>query len=169
MNITSAALSLIFNVTSTKVKATGISTPIERLTLGRNFTFTHGTGIGQINYIWHDRRTVASAGIDTIDLTNLPVNSWGDAGANFTWVKALVLNNLGSADLSLQPLVGHLCMPFIYTPGVNLAWYLMPGIFIFLGSENGYPISPGDDEGFRVINTHGAPIDYEIAVAGLAT
>lgn len=61
-------INLCLNWTLTKIL--DLSTPRDSESLDRSVSFTDGTGAGQANCVFHDKRTLADAASETLDLSS---------------------------------------------------------------------------------------------------
>jgi hypothetical protein len=103
----------------------------DKLSLSRGVQWTYGTGANQVNVMWHDQRTLADEGTETINVYDGGTEK--DAFGNLltmTALKFLYIKN-NSADASLRILGGTsadigICVSntdiIIIPPGGELLW-----------------------------------------------
>lgn len=127
-----------------------------------------GTGADQAEIVWHDRRTLAAAGVDNLDLAGGLVDAFGNTLA-FTSLKALVLKNRGTASDDVLDIGGHataaLSSPF---GAANDKLKLGPDGLLLLWNPSaaGYSVTAGTADILRIENTGGNSLDYDIVMIG---
>lgn len=128
--------------------------------------FKTGTGSGQVDKIWSDRRTLAASGTDTLDLAGVLTDSFGTA-ITFARVKMVAIRNRSSTDgvdLRAGPdATGGWVGMFIDASDRNriaagglLVWY----------DPNGQAVGAGATDELWVQNDGTASCDYDIVVVG---
>lgn len=134
--------------------------------LSLDLRFKTGTGSGQVDRIWSDRRTLASSGTDTLDLAGVLTDSYGST-ITFSKIKLVYIKNRSSTDgvdLRAGPDAtnGWVGM-FIDASDRNriaaggcLLWY----------DPNGQSVGAGATDELWVQNDGSVSCDYDIIVVG---
>ena len=144
------------------------ATLVDPLTLILTQVFTDGVGADQINYIWHDRRTLAGSTSETLDLAdpaNTLVNYRGEA-LNLARVKLLVVRNRSTVN-SIQfgpPISGWIA--YINVVGTELilppeSWHIAVA-----ANAAGWAVTGGTGDRLLVENLGGTSTDYDIIIGG---
>jgi hypothetical protein len=139
-----------------------------------NFTravgLASGTGAGQADRIFHDRRTLAASATEDLDLAGSLVDPFG-ATITFARIKALLIaaaagntNNVivgGAATNQFLTWVGAGTHTVVVRPGGVLA--LLAG-----GADaTGYAVTAGTGDLLRIANSAGGTsVDYDIVLIG---
>jgi hypothetical protein len=125
----------------------------------------HGTGAGQVNKLWHDRRTLGNAATEDIDLSGTLENRLGEAQV-FTSIRLLVIVNRSSTmslELSRKSTTGA---HFFKADGDAVS--IKPGGFFILGdlTGTGYTVTNTTDDHVTLTNEGATEMEYDILVAG---
>lgn len=125
-----------------------------------------GTGSGQVDVIWSDRRTLASSGTDTLDLAGVLTTSYG-ATVTFAKIKAVCIRNRSSTDgvdLRAGPDAtnGWVGM-FIDASDRNR---IPAGGMVFWYDPNGQSVGAGSTDELWVQNDGSVSCDYDIIIVG---
>lgn len=135
------------------------------LSLAKALVLTSGTGAGQADQLWFDKRTILAAANDDLDLAGGITNglnqtvTFAKLKLMFIFSVAANLNNLTIGGGS-NPLVNWVAAAGdanVVTPG-GVLWLFSPG--------SGYAVTPGTADILRVANPAGSASDYEIVLAG---
>lgn len=129
-------------------------------------TLTHGTGAGQVDRAWSDRRTVALAGTDTLDLAGSLVDSQG-AVLTFAKVLMLAIRNRSATDgedLEDGPAAAAGFAGFWDDPSSHNE--LGAGGFAVHYAPNGRVVTPTTADKIEILNAGTGAIDYDILVIG---
>lgn len=144
------------------------STLVDPLSYAISQVFSDGVGANQVNYLWHDRRTLAGSANESLDLANASntLVNYRNEALNLARVKLLVIKNR-SASNSLQfgpPANGWIT--FINTVGTELI--LPPGgaIMAYAPTATGWAVTAGTGDLLFVENLGGTDTDYDIIIAG---
>jgi len=158
-----ANLSLCINWTLTKVL--DLSSPRDAQNLVRGPTFANGTGANQADAIWHDVRTLADAGNETLDLT-AQTDPLGTA-ITMTKLKALYIKNK-SADAGL--IVGAaVATPVAILVGATDTLKIPPGGEFLWTAPNADGLTITTNKNLKVAHdgTGNSSLDYEIIAVGV--
>ncbi len=121
LNNTKLTLSLASTQTNPLDLATG-QAPLNYL---KSIALSSGTGTNQADRIWHDQRTLAASGSETIDLAGALTDVFG-ATLTFARIK-MVLIVASAAN----------------TNAVNVNREATNGVPLFLAASDGIPVRPG--------------------------
>ncbi len=86
--------------------ALDLSTVTDALAKAYVDSLATGTGLDQSDVLWHDRRTLASAGTENLDLAGVLTNSFG-ATATFVKVKLVLIINRSTTAGEKFVIGGH--------------------------------------------------------------
>lgn len=125
-----------------------------------------GTGSGQADVVWSDRRTLAGAGSEVLDLAGSLTNSYGGT-VTFAKVKAVFIRNRATTDgydLRAGPDAtnGWVGMFLDATDRIRVAaggchvWY----------DPNGQAVTAGSTDELFVQNDGAGSVDYDIVIIG---
>ena len=133
-----------------------------------DYAFAEGTGAGQVDRAWHDRRTLAASATEDLDFAGVLVDIFG-AGASFVKIRSITLkampgntNNVvfgaaaANAWAGLLNAAGTITLP----PGGEVTATAGAG-------AAGFPVVAGTGDKLKVLNGGaGTPVDYEIIIVG---
>ena len=85
-------------VEATAKKATDLTVPSETLNLTKTLKFIFGTGAGQVDQVFHDRRTLAGGASEELDLAGALTNAFG-ATVTFAKIKGIAIINRSNETL----------------------------------------------------------------------
>ena len=91
--------------TWTEKSTTDITVLTDAGTLTIDGDLQFGSGNNQINTVWHDTQTLSVSGYDTIDLSGLTRNLFGDSyDISFIGgvIKSLSVNNIGTGNIAID-------------------------------------------------------------------
>ncbi len=91
-DLTALTASLGISVTANAARALDLSTPADALSLAIANAFSFGSGANMANQIWHDRRILAGAASEELDLAGSLTNAFGQS-VTFAKIKALLIRN----------------------------------------------------------------------------
>lgn len=93
MSLSSLTALVKAQVRATAKKALDESTPSDELNYDDKLTFKHDEDAGlKGDEIWHDKRTLAASGSDTLDLAGSLTNAFGET-ITFAKVRAILIHN----------------------------------------------------------------------------
>lgn len=116
---------LTASLVATLTDALDLSTASDPLSYAARYDLTSGTGAGQADMLWHDRRTLSASATEDLDLAGVLVNAFGDT-QTFARIK-LVLVGAATGN----------------TNNVNLTRPASNGVPLFLAAGDGIPVRPG--------------------------
>ena len=152
---------------ASKLTATSdLSTAKDELNLEYAVALANGTGLGQANQVFHDRRTVNSGATDSLDLAGALVNTLGTT-LTFTKIKGVIVyalpantGNLGVA----RPASNGAPIFAAASDGLTLA---PGGLFVLANpSAAGIAVTPATGDLFDITNGTGTQQSYEIVIFG---
>jgi hypothetical protein len=101
-----------------------LSTPDDTLDFDAVIRLATGTGAGQADRMWHDRRTLAASATENLDLAGVLVNGLGDT-QTFARLKAVVVRAAAAN-----------------TNNVNVIREATNGVPLLLAAGDGVPVHP---------------------------
>lgn len=113
------------SVTATLTDALDMTTVTDPVDQVIRYTLASGTGNGQADMLWHDRRTLAASGTEDLDLAGVLANAFGDT-QTLARIKAILVK---AADAN--------------TNNVNVTRPAANGVPLFLAASDGVPVRPG--------------------------
>ncbi|WP_171110597.1 MULTISPECIES: hypothetical protein [unclassified Streptomyces] len=137
--------------------------------LQRSVTLGSGTGAGNADLVWSDRRTIAASGAEDLDLAGALLDAFG-ATVTFVRVKGLFI--AASADNANNVVVGaDATNPWATLLNATGTITLPPGAAFaaFAGEADGtaYAVTAGTGDLLQVANSGGGTdVDYDILIVG---
>jgi hypothetical protein len=159
-------LSITSTKESTSVGYSNLSTTTGALTEDNNlsWSWSNGSGDGQVNEWWTDSRTLSGSASEDIDLSGSLTGHHGDT-VGFTNIKFLFIYNTSEDDqISVAPSPSN---------GWN-AWGTgtfnidTESPFYIVSKTAGYTVTPGSADSIRITNLGAESVTYHIAVVGVA-
>jgi hypothetical protein len=146
-------------------KALDLSTPTDAVTLNPSIDLPSGTGSGQADLIFHDKRTLGDGANENLDLAGSLVDSFG-ATLAFVKVKFILFYNL-SATQTLT-IGGAASNQFINWVGSASDKINIPpgGFFALAAPLAGFAVTAGTGDLLKVANSAGAACDYDVLLIG---
>jgi hypothetical protein len=152
-------------ITATHIKDLDLADPRDTLALTLEQAFTPGNGSGQADRIFHDKRTLADAATEDIDLYGGLTDAFG-VTINFAKVKALIIKNLSTTQtLSIGGATATQLSNWV--ANVNDIVVVPAGGFLCLVNPAGYAVTSILDL-LKIANSAGAVCDYDIVIIGNA-
>ncbi len=161
--------SMRINALGTLTDVTNIGANLtESLSYVQQKTFSNGTGINQCNEMWSDTRTLTASSTESLDLSGVLVDDFGDSVA-FTSIKAILVsasaentNNVvigGAASNAFGGWVNDTSDKIVVHPG---------GIFCIVAPDAaGYPVTADTGDLLKVANSSsGTSVTYDIVIYG---
>lgn len=137
--------------------------------LDRTFStpLTNGTGLNQANNSWSDRRSLATAANEDLDVSGSLTNALGVAVV-FTKIKSITIYALPTNTTSLtisRPAANG--VPFLLAAGDGFV--LTPGGTFALTnpSDAGIAVTAATGDLINIANAAGATADYDIVIVGV--
>jgi len=156
-------MSLISNINIclnwTLTKLLDLSTPRDSQSLDRSQNFTDGIGDNQANCTFHDKRTLADAGNETLDLT-VQTDPLGDAITPAKMKSLFIFNKSSDAGLKIGA-AATVPMTLLNATGILT---LPPGgkLIITAPKAAGIDVSTNKNLKLEHDGTGSSPLDYEI-------
>lgn len=156
----------------TSGKSADLATALAELSAGVKDALTFGTGDGQINQIWHDRRTLAASTPEDIDLAGALTNAHGGT-VTFATVKFLFIHNRsdkqGTPTAAVLRIGGgtHEWQGFFAAAADKLT--LRDGAWLVWASPNtGETVTVDTADDIGIEETAALQAEYDIVVAGVS-
>lgn len=144
-----------------------LTTPTASLKTSRQLPLSGGTGAGQADMIFSDRRTIAASATDSLDLAGSLPGPFGGTLA-FARIKALaVLPATGNTNNVLVQRPATNGVPLFSAVSTNLP--VPPGgaFFWFAPSATGVAVTAGTGDLIDIVNGGaGTPVTYDIVIVG---
>lgn len=144
------------------------ATLVSPLAYALSQVFADGVGADQINYLWHDRRTLSGSATESIDLANASntlTNYRGEA-LNVARVKLLCVHNRSTANtLELRFNDAAAWSTFVDDDGVAI---LRPegGMMAWCADATGWAVTAGTGDILVMANGGATDTVYDIIIAG---
>ena len=160
---------IVAQVVATLTKSLDLSTPTDAVSPKRTVSFADGTGAGQADVLFTDKRTLADGISEDLDLSGSLVDGLGDA-ITLARVRAILIVNLGT--LSTLKVGGAAANQFLMFDGADDVVTIRQGGLLLLADGDddvtGYPVTAGTGDLLKIL--HGgedtADLDYEIIIVG---
>ena len=175
-DLTALVASVSIAVNATAKKSIDLSVPEAVLDAGKKVSLAFGSGVGQADQVWWDRRSLAGAASEEIDLAGSLTNAFG-ATVTFANIKAIVVFNRSDQSLS-----GHTATDAeISVGGAAANEFQGPfkasgdamklpagGAFVALDpAADGWTVTAGTGDKLKVLNEDGSDEAlYDIIVIG---
>jgi len=162
---TSLSTTLTLQIQATLSRALDLDTAQDPLSLTRSVALSDGAGAGQADASFHDRRTLASAAGEDLDVAAGLTDAFGQAVA-LARVKALYLRNLSAGDALLVGGAAVGALGLFADPSDVLA--LRPGGILLLTAPDadGVPVAGSGKLRLEHSGDTGEDLDYEIVLIG---
>lgn len=155
-------------------RAVDLATPEEDLRHTLRETFNFGSGAGQVDQIWHDRRTLAGSANETLDFAGGSLKNPFGATITFAKIKAILIHN--RSDEQGTPTAGQLDIGNAANPwwgylGVGShKLHLEPGCwFVWVFPGDGDEVVGGASDELKIEEMFGVQAEYDIVVVGTST
>lgn len=130
-------------------------------------SFANGTGAGQANKMWSDRRTLADSSSESLDLAGGLTDSFG-ASITFTSIKAIVIKNRSSSQqLAIGGAASNQFINWVANSSdiVNVP---AGGLFVLVApTAAGFAVTASTGDLLKVANgAAGSATDYDIILIG---
>lgn len=162
--------SLAIAASATQTSALDLTSASAPVNFSRAVSLGSGTGAGQADRLWTDRRTIAASGTDDLDLVGTALLDPFGAAVTFTRVKGLFVaadktntNNvvLGAAASNAWATLLSATGTVTLKPGASVA---------FVAGEDdavAWPTTSGTGDILRVANSGaGSGVNYDIVIIG---
>ncbi|MFH9403261.1 hypothetical protein ACH4JS_26450 [Streptomyces sp. NPDC017638] len=136
--------------------------------LSRSVSLSSGTGPGQADRVWSDRRTLAASANEDLDLAGVLLDAFG-ATVTFARIKGLVI--AAAKDNANSVIIGGAASnPWPALLGTTGTVTLRPGAFLAVGAgpaDAGYAVTASTGDLLRVANGgSGTPVTYDVLLIG---
>ena len=166
-------------LTGKAVKARGLSAPAEKHSFENTEELAFGTGAGEMDLMWSDRRILAASAADNLDLAG-GLTSGLSAAMTFSKVKVLAIQNRSDeADIDTGHAVATDADLRIGAAAANQflagfqaaahAWDVEAGdLFVGTYFGTGWAVANGATDILKITNNDGADqLLYDIVIGGL--
>jgi len=142
--------------------------PSSQLDYVKTINLASGTGAGQADRIWHDKRTLAASATEDLDLAGALLDALGGTFV-LARVKALLVK---AADANANNVVVGAAAATAWAAllGATGTVTLRPGALFaaFAGKADatGYAVGAGATDFLKVANSGAGTVDYEIVIIG---
>lgn len=142
------------------------------VTIARTIALANGTGAGQADKIFHDRRNLAPSTGESLDLAGVLLDPITQATLTFVRIKGLYVASLltNANDISVGANIANGWATLIGPTGASGGTVtLKPGaaFMAFTSDATAWPVTAGTGDLLRVINlAGGTSVDYDIVVIG---
>lgn len=157
-----------FAVTGKHTSALDLGTATLPFALSVPFTYTSGTGAGQVDREFTDTRTLAPSATENLDLAGALTDAFG-ATITFVTIKAIAIraaaaNNVANAVQVTRPASNG--VPFLMAAGDGIS--LAPGYaFAWFGSGTGVTVTAATGDLITVTNSAGTnSVNYDVVILG---
>lgn len=157
------------SLTGTLTSALDLSTGSAPLTVRRAAQFASGTGAGQADLIFSDRRTLAASASESLDLAGVLLDAFG-ATLTFVKIKGLYIS---AADANINTVVvgAAASTPWATLLSATGTVTLRPGSFLGVGvgaaDATGYAVTASTADLLKITNGgSGTSVSYDIAIIG---
>lgn len=130
--------------------------------------FDNGTGAGQANNIWHDKRTLTTGTNENLDLAGGVTNALGQT-TTFTKIRLILFYGL-EANTGLLSVSRPASNGLAFLKAAGDAFELHPdGLFILTNSTTaGITVTAGTGDLINVDNASGATQNYHVVIVGIS-
>ena len=155
-------------------KTLDLSTPDDNLSMSLQMKLSDGTGEEAGNQMWHDQRTLALSGSDSLDMYGVLTNFAGET-VNFAVIRALILVNrlLNTSSLEYGGAASNAWYP-MFKNSSDIGVIPLPGstypawICLTAPDASGFPVGAASADILKI--AHGgeasADITYDIILIG---
>jgi len=157
------------SINAALTSALDLNFPSSQLDYVKTINLASGTGAGQADRIWHDKRTLTASATEDLDLAGALLDALGGTFI-LARVKALLVK---AADANANNVVVGAAAATAWAAllGATGTVTLRPGTIFaaFAGKADatGYAVGAGATDFLRVANgAAGSPVDYEIVIIG---
>lgn len=154
-----------YTIDSLLLSALDLDTAQDPLKLSENLTLSNGTGSGQASQQWHDQRTIAPSGTDSIDLAGSLTNAFG-VTLTFTKIKAMLVR-ASAANTNNVQVTRPASNGFVWFLAAGDGFNLQPGARMLWFDPVGVAVTAGTGDILAIVNSGaGTSVTYDIWIAG---
>jgi hypothetical protein len=162
---------LTIKLAATLTSVLDLTTSKDPLDYEKSLSLTNGTGANQSDQMWHDTRTIAASGTDSLDLAGSLSNGLG-ATVTFARVKTIVVfaaaantNNVvvgGAGSNTFINWVSDATDKIVIRPG---------GVFVLHSPDaTAYAVAAGSADILQVANSSsGSTVTYDVIILGASS
>ena len=168
------AIGLAASIDWTFSDALDLSTISDNAKLAFSLDLADGTGDNQVDKIWHDKRTIAIAADDDIDLRGTGANMThsifgGTVTIELAKVKAILIKNLSTVSGEDLTIGGHPTQDFSAPFGASGDKIKLGagGALLLTQPVDGWTVTDGTSDTLRIHNDGAASVNYDIVIAGV--
>ena len=159
---------LTIKLAATLTSVLDLGTAKDPLDYEKTLSLTDGTGANQGDQLWHDQRTIAASGTDSLDLAGRLTNAFG-ATVTFARVKTIVVfeaaantNNVVIGGAGSNPLAQ-------WGADTSDKVNVRPGGFFVLHAPDAtaYAVAAGSADVLQAANSSsGSTVTYDVVIVG---
>lgn len=132
---------------------------------------TDGTGANQVNLIWHDERTLAGSGNESLNLKNLTRTIYGSTVTyDFASVKVLAISNTNTVaadDLYIDGTVASAWNTAWNTSTTSKVEIAASGALLMVNPIGSWAVDDIGNDILNIVNDSTNSVTYRILIAGL--
>lgn len=137
--------------------------------LSRRLELASGTGVGQADRVFSDRRTLAASATEDLDLAGVLLDAFG-AAITFARIKGLIVA-AATGNTNNVVVGGASGSPWSTLLGATHTLTLRPGAFVAVGTgaadATGYAVTASTGDLLKVANSGaGTSVSYDIHIIG---
>lgn len=159
---------IVLNILGRLMSGQDLSTALDKLSKRASVSLTSGTGDGQANMIWHDRRTLAASATEDLDLAASLISAFG-ATLTFTKIKGIfvIASSANTNAVRVQRAAANGVPLFLAAEdGLDV---LPGGFFAHVGPGAGVTVTAATGDLLTITNSSsGTPVTYDIVIIGVA-
>lgn len=159
---------ITLNLVALLTSALDLSTPSDNLNNRTELELTNGTGLGQADVVWSDRRTIAASATDSLDLAGGLTGPLAGVPSTFARIKGLLVKasstNVNNVVVSRPAVNG--------VPLFSAAGDAVPvppgGVLLWVGpTAAGIAVTAGTGDLLDIVNGGaGSTVTYDIVIIG---
>lgn len=143
----------------------------DALQINRNLTITDGAGLAAANLLFHDKRTIAAAANDDIDLAGSLADAFGDTITSARVKLIYVRNRSSTVSLNVGGSPANPFISWLIATGDGVV--IRPTGWLMLNAfdATGYTLTGGASDVLRIThnNEASASADYDIVIAAASS
>lgn len=158
--------SVFLKLHSILTSAGDLQTARSEFTYERTIDLANGTGADQANQVFSDTRTLSSGANEELDLSGVLTNAVGES-VTFTKVKLILIRNKGTTHLSVGGAASNGFVS-LFGDATDIINVRAGGVFLLTAPDaTGLAAAGGTADKFKILNSAGASIDYDIVIVGV--
>ena len=153
-------------VTSTATNPLDLATGTIPLSLLADLVLPNGTGSGQADRIWHDQRTIAASGTDSLDLQGSLVDAFGAAFTPAKLKAIYVKAASGNTNNVVVTRPASNGVP-VFSAAGDAVPVLPGGVFVWVAPGAGVTVTASTGDLLDLVNSSsGTSVTYDIVLIG---